>query len=152
VPFLLLAVIVALAVFSVVRGRLAATRMAQASEVLHADLFGSDIRRMGGATCIGHDARALGPMRGMGALALTGTQLRFVHGKTGRAVSLPLDQIVEASAARSFSAGSSPLHVPRRRPVLVVHWVTGSGALHRIAWDVPEAVTWSSTLAQLIGR
>ncbi|MEA3218232.1 MAG: hypothetical protein QOJ19_4388, partial [Acidimicrobiia bacterium] len=26
------------------------------------------------------------------------------------------------------------------------------GALHRIAWDVPEAVTWSSTLAQLIGR
>lgn len=149
-PIVLLAVIVALAAYSAVRSRQAARRMGRASEALRADLLGSDIRRMSGATCVGHDARGLGQLRGMGALALTGTQLRFVHGQSGRAISLPLDQVVEASAARSFGAGSFAR--PRHRPVLVVHWVTGAGALHRIGWDLPEAVTWSSTLAQLIGR
>jgi hypothetical protein len=141
---------VALAVWSTVRSRQAARRMGRAGEALRADLLGSDIRRMSGATCIGHDARGLGPLKGMGALALTGTQLRFVHGRSGRAISLPLDQVVEANATRAFGTGSFGL--PRRRPVLVVHWVTGTGSLHRIGWDLAEAVTWSSTVAQLIGR
>ena len=130
--------------------RRTAARVAAAAARLEADLAGSDIRRISGATCLGHDAPALGDVRGAGALGLTGTQLRFALGQPSRAVTIPLPQIVDATAARTF--GSGRWVRPRRRPVLVVEWVTGTGARHRIGWDLPESVTWASTIAQLIGR
>jgi hypothetical protein len=150
VRFLLVGLALVLVVAVIWRERRLTARRAAAAEALQAELAGSDIRRLAPATCVGHDVPALGAMRGPGALAVTGTQLRFTRGTDGRSLTIPLGQLVESSTARSF--GTGPITRPRRRPLLVVHWVTGAGALHRVAWDVDEAVTWASTLAQLIGR
>src|SRR3712207_1339224 len=130
--------------------RRAARRVAAATARLDADLAGSDIRRVSAANCVGHDTPGLGRISGWGALGLTGTQLRFVLGHPARAVSIPLTQIVDTTAVRVFGRGHWAR--TRRRPVLVVEWVTGTGARHRIGWDLPEAFPWAATIAQLIGR
>jgi hypothetical protein len=150
VRLLLAGLALLLLVAAIARERRLSARRRQAAGALADDLAGSDIRRLAPATCVGHDAPALGVIRGPGALAVTGTQLRFTRASDQRSVSIPLGQVVESVTSRSF--GDGPITRPRRRPLLVVHWVTGAGALHRIAWDVDEAVTWASTLAQLIGR
>jgi len=131
-------------------GRRAGARVATASARLEGELAGGDIRRLSAARCLGHDAPALGDVHGVGALGLTGTQLRFALAQPPRAVTIPLTQIVGATAERTF--GSGRWARPRRRPVLVVEWVSAGGVRHRIGWDLPEGFTWSSTIAQLIGR
>jgi hypothetical protein len=119
---------------------------------LQADLAGTDIRRISGARCLGHQGTGGGVrgLRGVGALGLTGTQLRFVPSKGDRTISVPLTRIVGTSLSSSFrGSGLSPYH---RRPVLVVQWISDAGGRHEVGWTLPEATVWSSTIDQLVGR
>ena len=119
---------------------------------LHADLGGNDIRRISGARCVGHegDGRGLEGIRGAGALGLTGTQLRFVAGREGHTITIPLTRVVGSSMSRSFRGSSlTPYH---RHPVLVVRWVSDAGGSHEVGWAVPEAAVWTTTIDQLVGR
>jgi hypothetical protein len=127
-------------------------RVAQARARLQGDLGGSDIRRISGARCVGHEGagRGLGAIRGTGALGLTGTQLRFVTASDDRSLSIPLDRVVGSWMSRSFRGGSLiPYH---RHPVLVVRWISDSGGRHDVGWAVPEAAVWTTTIDQLVGR
>ena len=128
-----------------------ARQVATARARLQADLAGSDIRRIGGARCVGYEGTGggVGAIRGPGALGLTGTQLRFVAGRDLRTISIPLDRVVAVFLTRSFRGSSiTPYH---RHPVLVVRWVSDVGGNHEVGWSVPEAVVWTTTIDQLVG-
>jgi hypothetical protein len=137
---------------TIIAGRRQARRVMTARERLQADLAGTDIRRISGARCLGHQGTGGGVqgIRGVGALGLTGTQLRFVLSESDRTITVPLTRVVGASLSRSFRG--SRLGLFHRRPVLVVQWISDAGGRHEVGWTLPEATVWSSTIDQLVGR
>jgi hypothetical protein len=140
-----------LVVLTLVTARRQGLRVAVARARLQSDLGGADIRRLSGARCLGERGGGTGgDVRGPGALALTGTQLRFVSGSDGRTITISLDRVVGARTTTSFrGSGVTPYH---RRPVLAVQWVSSVGGRHEVGWALPEATVWSATITQLVGR
>jgi len=116
--------------------------------VLQGDLAGADIRRIGMAGLVAAEGAPAAP--GPGALAITGTHLRFVSGPEHQRMVVPLEQLVSASAEReAVRRGVIRLN---RRPLLVVRWRGGAASDRRAVWSVADASAWAGSIAQLIGR
>jgi hypothetical protein len=135
---------------TILAGRRQSRQVMAARARLQADLAGTDIRRLGGARCLGPRGGTDLVVRGTGALGLTGTQLRFVQAEDGPTIAIALDRVLGTSLTTSFrGSGLTPYH---RRPVLVVEWASDGGVRRAVGWTLPEAAVWSMTIDQLVGR
>jgi hypothetical protein len=134
VALIALGILVPMFVFRLMRGPLEARIN---SELPEHDIVRKDLT----ANCFGLESAGVWQVRGNGALVLTETQLHFFMFMPKREFRVPLDSIVEVSLVKSH-LGKATI-----QDLLKVRFAA-DGKDDSIAWYVPDARDWKSSIEQ----